>query len=286
VEKVGADNNSKAAISKGRPIKHDRNKKGKMLETMNYDGLTRHLMGIANDSTLRQNVYDQMGEYCHQCRNRLNSMKLCLYLAKRQSHPTTQADLAILEQLYATLERSIDLIQTLCRPMPVSMSSLGLDLLIREHEPDWARMATDRDIELEFIPPTARAVAQFDPDRMGQALDVLVEWRLARMAAGGEARMSWRVEGAEARLTWEEEATSYSVDSSESLGVHAWALPLITRVAEAHGGGIRTQSGDVWRLDLNWPISPDVSKTRPATKIARLSDHPPLPRIDRRSPLP
>ena len=48
--------------------------------------LSRQLMEFARDTTLRQEVYKRLGEYCHQCRNRLNSLKLSLYLVKRQSH--------------------------------------------------------------------------------------------------------------------------------------------------------------------------------------------------------
>src|SRR3954454_8447774 len=101
-----------------------------MLDTMNDQRLTHHLMEIARDPSLRDHVYEHLGEYCHQFRNRLNSLKLCLYLAKRHSCETGLSGFGILEEHYSSLERSIDLIQTICRPMSISPSSLGLDLLI------------------------------------------------------------------------------------------------------------------------------------------------------------
>ena len=223
---------------------------------MNETCLTDHLMGIASNPDLRQVIYEHMGEYCHQCRNRLNSLKLCLYLAKRQAQSACPSVLASLEQRYAALERSIDLIQTLCRPMAVSLSLLGLDLLIQDRLPHWQRLAVDRDVEIACVPPEVRAMARFDPDRMGQALDCLVDWRIAQLEPGSTARMTWRVDRGEARMIWEEEANSFGDPVGPTDPTHSWALPLITRVVEAHGGDVRLGEPTSRTVEIAWPIGP------------------------------
>jgi hypothetical protein len=217
--------------------------------------LTHHLMGIVGDSELRQFVYEHMGEYCHQCRNRLNSLKLCIYLAKRQDPPASPSELGILEDKYAVLERSIDLVQTLCRPMSLSLATLGLDLLIQDRMPRWIARAIDIDVDFLCVPPADRAIAPFDPDRMGQVLDLLWDWRMRRLEPGSTVQFGWKVERGFASVVWDEQPNGFA--SSPASSVHsdsdAWALPLITRVIEAHGGKASLREGDAWRLDMTWP---------------------------------
>ncbi|WP_435019223.1 hypothetical protein TA3x_001179 [Tundrisphaera sp. TA3] len=221
---------------------------------MSGHDLTHHLMGIVSDATLRQFVYEHMGEYCHQCRNRLNSLKLCIYLAKRQVPPASATDLGVLEDRYAVLERSIDLIQTLCRPMSLSLASLGLDLLIQDRMPRWIARAIDLDVDFVCAPPTERAVALFDPDRLGQALDLLWDWRMRRMEPGSTVQFGWRVEYGIASVNWHEHPNGFASSPPPAAETDAWALPLITRVIEAHGGKATLSESDAWRLDLAWPI--------------------------------
>jgi hypothetical protein len=224
---------------------------------MNSPELTAHLMGIVSDSGLRQVIYEHMGEYCHQCRNRLNSLKLCIYLAKRQDPPASPSELKVLEDRYAVLERSIDLIQTLCRPMTLSLASLGLDLLIQDRMPRWIAKAIDLDVDFTCAPPTERAVARFDPDRMGQVLDLLWDWRVHRLEPGSSVQFAWRVERGMASVVWEEQPNGFSAGLSpdESRASDAWALPLITRVVDAHGGRANLYEGEPWRLDMSWPVN-------------------------------
>lgn len=228
-----------------------------MLLTMNEHVLSDHLMEIAQNSTVRHAVYEHLGEYCHQVRNRLNSLKLCLYLAKRNACESSSPEIHSLESGYASLERTVDLIQTLCRPMPISLALLGIDLLIDDRRPIWTRHAAELDVEVECLPPSDRAVAKFDPDRMGHALDVLVRWRLAELGPGSSARLTWRIDRGRALVTWQEMANPSTLSHPRYEPSHVWALPLITRIAEGHWGVVRILPGDRWRLDLDWPVAPE-----------------------------
>ena len=53
----------------------DDESEGSMLQAID-DALGGQLLRIARDPDLRQRVYEHLREYCHQCRNRLNSLKL------------------------------------------------------------------------------------------------------------------------------------------------------------------------------------------------------------------
>ncbi len=211
---------------------------------------------IARDPGLRLEVYEQLREYCHQCRNRLNSLKLSLYLAMRQSSLPTSDPWAEIEQHYRDLERRVEQVQFLCRPLVLSRVTLGLDLLIDDRREKWTRQMAEQGRGLELIPPTDRAVASFDVERLGRALDSVVAWRASERSAGRSARLSWWVEGDLAHIAWEEaDSTTPSgrpVADDRSLGLD---LAASRTVALAHGGDYRIETDRGWRLDLAWPIT-------------------------------
>lgn len=126
------------------------------------------LLLVARDSGLRLEVYEHLREYCHQCRNRLNSLKLSLYLAMRQSSLPTSDPWAEIEQHYRDLESRVEQVQFLCRPLVLTRTTLGLDLLIADRREKWTRQMAEQGRGLELIPPKDRAVASFDVDTLGR----------------------------------------------------------------------------------------------------------------------
>jgi len=116
------------------------------------------LMRIAKDPDLRRSLYERLGDYCHKCRNQLNSLKLSLYLVRRQPSTTRQDLWAEIDGHYQELERRVDLIQTLCRPMALSRVTLGLELLIEDRREPWTRLMAATGRNLELVPPAERAV--------------------------------------------------------------------------------------------------------------------------------
>src|SRR5258707_9571590 len=99
--------------------------------------LADQLLEVARDPTLRQSVYLRLGEYCHQCRNRLNSLKLSLFLAMKQSDQGLRHEWGLIERDYLELERIVDRVQMICRPMTLSRVSLALDLLFEDRREEW-----------------------------------------------------------------------------------------------------------------------------------------------------
>jgi len=215
------------------------------------------LMRIAKDPDLRRSLYERLGDYCHKCRNQLNSLKLSLYLVRRQPSTTRQDLWAEIDGHYQELERRVDLIQTLCRPMALSRVTLGLELLIEDRREPWTRLMAATGRNLELVPPAERAVASFDVQRMGQALDSLVEWRAGEGEANSSARLRWWVDSGRAHLAWEESEPRSTGSADRRIdGTSSWALPLISRVTQAHEGDFRVQDDHEWKLEISWPTQP------------------------------
>jgi hypothetical protein len=219
--------------------------------------LTNQLLQVANDPDLRQMIYERLGEYCHQCRNRLNSLKLGLYLVARQSCGSTSSDWSDIERHYRQLERRVIQIQTLCRPMSLSRVTLGIDLLIEDRQEAWTRLMESNGKSLEFVAPAERAIASFDVERLGEAMDSVVAWRALGGNPAGSARLRWWVEAGYAHVAWEESPSGVTCNVRDHRDeVDSWALPMLARIALAHGGDYRVQDDHDWKLEVSWPSSP------------------------------
>ena len=218
------------------------------------NALAGQMLRLARDATLRGMVYDRLGDYCHQCRNRLNSLKLMIYLMTKQCADPTVGVWEEVNRHYRDLERKVEQIQTLCRPMTVSRVTLALDLLIDDRREAWTRTMIASGGSLEMIPPGSRTESKFDVERLGGALDALVEWRAGEVATGRPARLRWWVEQGVSHICWEEPVRPETgVRRAPTAGDVIWALPLLVRVVEAHGGDCRVEESGGWRLDGSWP---------------------------------
>jgi hypothetical protein len=226
-----------------------------MLDRLASGSLAQQLLDVARDPMLRHSVYLRLGEYCHLCRNRLNSLKLSLFLAMKQSNDRGRRDWGLIELQYLELERIVDRVQTICRPMTLCRVTIALDLLFEDRREEWSRLIAAGGGELEWHRPRVRGLASFDVERMGQALDALVYWRAGDCLPDRVARLRWWVESGTAHISWEESDSSPIRPSGDG---PTWTLPLIARVLEAHGGDFRVTAAKTWRLDLTWPASTDT----------------------------
>jgi hypothetical protein len=223
----------------------------------NDQTLGDQLLQVARDPDLRQSVYEHLREYCHQCRNRLNSLKLSIYLAMKQSPTPTDDRWVEIDRHYQDLEKRVEQIQFLCRPIALCQVTLGLDLLVEDRRVVWEALMAEQGRELELVPPAERAVASFDVESLGKALDALVAWRAADRSAAGLARLRWWVDAGTAHLAWEE-----SAEIGRPPGLPAsdeappWTLPILARIVEAHGGDYKIQHERGWRLEFAWPSRP------------------------------
>ena len=113
------------------------------------------------------------------------SLKLSLYLAKRESKLPASDVLGELEVCYLDVEQLFDRLQLICRPMKVTPIRALLALLIEERRRTWTDVMSADEGELTLFPPHESDVGDFDPVRLTESLDAFVHCvlRLAKLAA-------------------------------------------------------------------------------------------------------
>ncbi len=227
-----------------------------MLERLSSTDLSSCLMEIAQNPSLRRDLDQILGDFCHQCRNRLNSLKLSIYLAKRQALGPIHEAWRSLESDYYSLEAQLDRFQTICRPMGLSLVSIGLCLLFDDRWESWSKLLANRGSELEFVRPKLRSIARFDVNKLGAALDSMVAWRAEQGTLSRKMIVRWWVESGQAHILWIEPKVAEQVIRSpdDQLG-SAWTLPILTRVLTEHGGSLSVDDREGWALSLSWPAS-------------------------------
>lgn len=214
------------------------------------DELTRALLPIAADAEAIARLYGVLGEFCHVLRNRLNCLKLGLYLAQRpEASPVALDETA---RHYREIEQFVERLQAICRPMRLTRVAVPLGQVLAERQSAWAEWLGARGRVLDSLPPRDEVPALLDPGLLAYALDGLVAWRAEVGRPGSPVQVAWRQVAGEVRLTWEEPAPDDPeprTDRAPSL-----ALPLMARVAAAHGGRLDLPEGDGFRLELTLPV--------------------------------
>jgi hypothetical protein len=211
------------------------------------------LWQIACDPARIAALHGLVGDFCHLLRNRLNSLQMGLYLARRGA---SQPDPRVWDELdghYREAERVIDLFQTVCRPMPLTPIAIGLGLVLGDFAARWAPRFLDHGVTLDVSLVEADGPSHLDPSRLSLGLDALAAWRLDRFDSGGRLNVRGWVGQGRSRLEWGETG-SRGMDHGGALHLAALA-----RVATAHGGRMTREDRDGWRLRVDWPHSPTVS---------------------------
>ncbi len=233
-----------------------------MQQDVQEEGLDAQLEAIARDASLRGEIYGKIGEYCHQCRNRLNSLKLGLYLVKQLAASENIGCWSEVDHHYSELESRLEHLQRLCRPLALSRIRIDLDLLIADRRKSWTQLWVAADRRLRFEIPIRPVVASLDVDRMGQALDGIIAWR-ARAAAGGvDTEVRWWIESGDVHLSWAEQHSDHSRESS---GEDRWPLAWLIRVVAEHEGQTTVREEDGWTIEICWP-----SATAPCPETSAL----------------
>lgn len=216
--------------------------------------LNTSLMEIATDPHLRQKVEQVLGDFCHQGRNRLNSLKLSLYLAKRQASESVMPIWLALEQKYQDLEVQIDRVQTVCRPIGLSLVTIDLNLLFEDRLQRWSEILRDHGQTLEFCRAPAPNLARFDVNKLGMALDSLVNWRAEQADPGNTVTVRWWANQNEAQIIWTETSQTELPAVPEANLLPAWSLPILSRVVAEHQGLLHLDEQNGWQLTIVWPM--------------------------------
>jgi hypothetical protein len=211
------------------------------------------LLAIAADAPRVERLYQLIERYCHRLRNRLNCLKMSLYLAKRLEKGDGLADWVELEARYRTIEQLMDELQIFYNTTSLQTIRAPLGMFLDERRPTWSQWLAARERKLELLPPSSPAVGAFDPSRLGQCLDALASWRAEVGPPETTVRIRWWADAGRLHLYWEEPGARLrqcaGADRPESL-----ALPMVARVMAAHRGTLELSSHDPVRLGLHWPI--------------------------------
>lgn len=211
------------------------------------EGLSHALLRVAGEPAKLGALYEILGDYCHALRNRLNSIKLSLFLARRQACPLADSAWAEAESSYRAVEQFVEQLQAICRPMALFAIPLDLNALVAERLPSWRDELGRRGRALEVEAPDGPAVGRLDPARLTQALDSFVAWR-ARSGARSSVRLRWGADDDHLALEWHD---PQGTDPDDATG--ALAMPLLARVVAAHGGRCQLDDESGLRLRCRWP---------------------------------
>jgi hypothetical protein len=238
--------------------------------------LAEALLPIAADPGQTRHLHEILGAYCHQCRNLLHSLKLCLFLARRGSGAQGDDD-AIWRSLEATnreLERFLDRLHQLCRPTPLSTIRVGLEVLVADRREEWSRVLAERGRLLVLGRRGGDAEGAFDPIRLGQALDDLVAWRARDGTPGTALRLRYGTDEGSFGLEWDEpggrpqerrdqpwpgpasleQICDDGAGDVATAAYRALTIPVLARVMALHGGLLETTDSGRWRLRLRWRL--------------------------------
>ena len=211
-------------------------------------GLAGCLWGVANSPPQTAALYRLLGDYCHAARNRLNSLKLELYMARRAG-----CDLGGLEGRYMEVEMMLEQLQAICRPIRLMPIHAALGTMVNERRSAWESVwGGNRGARLRVEPPPGAAVsAVFDPIRLGQGLDGLVAWRGQSARAGISATIRWRDEGRHVVWEWQEPPGEPPAIPTAA----AMAVPMLAKVVVAHGGTLAIDVEYGFHLRLHLPVT-------------------------------
>ncbi len=213
--------------------------------------LARSFIATMSNPDQFQELYGILGEFCHLFRNRLNSLKLSLYLAKREGPLMRPESWDALDREYRRAEQFMEQLQMVYRPTPLSSVRLPLGMLLDDRCPVWNEWLSCRGRRVELSGPRDPAVGDFDPSRLGQGLDALAAWRSEAGEPGTSITLRWRAERDQLQMEWKEFATTTATSTSCPSSL---ALPLLARVMADHGGSMSVAPGSGLRLRLSWPL--------------------------------
>jgi hypothetical protein len=228
------------------------------------DGLSSSMLSVVNNQERIDSLRRMLSGFSHRYRNLLNGIKMSLYLFRREVQGPVPTYWNELERTYQDIERLFDHLQTIYRPMTVSMVRSPLGQLIADLTPRWRSWLQAQGRILHLDPPGQDLPGDFDPMQMGSGLDALVSWRAETGDPRWHPRLSWRMTDGFFEVRWDDawgksHATSPDGQAEPSPWPHAsgrvdcLVLPLLARIAAAHGGRLDSTPEPSLRLRLRWP---------------------------------
>ena len=226
-----------------------------MLDGVVVDDLTRHFLHVAADDGRSKELSQTLRVFFHDARNRLNSLKIGLYLARRAAS-MTGAIWDELDQSYRGLEQLVDRLQTICRSVELAPISGDIGNWLEERRSSWTSRLGTTGRRLDWAPPAMPAIGYFDPRRLIEGLDALVGWRAGEGGHDGPVLLTWRRVDDHFHLEWSEEGLrpDEPLEGRDGRSV-SMALPLLASIMTAHGGSLSVSSRGGLVVRMTWPTN-------------------------------
>jgi hypothetical protein len=228
------------------------------------EGLSTSILRLIDHPERIEHLRQMLSSFNHRCRNSLNGIKMSLYLCKQDANGSRPDCWLELERTYQQLERLLERLQVIYRPLSLAPVRSPLGRLFDERLPSWRAWFNVRGRTIQVDAPVEDAPGDFDPMYLGLGFDAFVAWRAEAACADSQARLRWRILDGSFELTWEEALLENSATlSDDEIGpnqpsrpkgrVDCLALPLLARIVSAHGGCVETVSDPALVMRLGWP---------------------------------
>jgi hypothetical protein len=226
--------------------------------------LSLSILRLVDDPQRIESLQQMLSGFNHRCRNSLNGIKMSLYLFKRQLDGPMPRHWAELERTYQGLERLLDRLQVIYRPLSLTLVRAPLGQLINERWSTWSSWFNVRGRTLQVESRGDDLPGDFDPMYLGLGLDAFVGWRAEAAPAGSTASMAWSAADGLLELSWQEGQPTKCASAKNGQpngpkvarpdrAVDSLALPLLARIVAAHGGSLEVSGSASLEARLRWP---------------------------------
>ena len=212
------------------------------------------LMQIARSRELQGVLEPSLSTFSHQFRNRLNSIKLAIYLARRQATDALVQPWESLDRDYQAIEDQLDRVQKVCRVADPALVGIDLNLLFADRASAWEETMRRGGANLTLSPPSGGCPTKVDIDRLGSGLDDLVLWRAMARSGHREVHVRWDRVGDATTILWKENPMASTPAEAAAMDPWStWALPALARSMTDHRGTSSLVEGPDWEFTMQWP---------------------------------
>src|SRR3954447_22764307 len=183
-------------------------------EVSEEEGLSESLFRIVQDDRQTEQLREGLSAFSHRCRNLLSGMKMSLHFVRRGSDKPLSARWTEVEQTYATIEQLFDRLQSIYRPMKLTLVRARFASLVEDRGQVWRRWLGAGGAMLVVSPPEQDMACEFDPMHLSMGLDALVCWRGSFLTEGDTAYLSWRTDEESLEVSWRESPNGSHQDSA------------------------------------------------------------------------
>ncbi len=222
-----------------------------MLEVAATSDLLQLLIEIHDKPTTLEVLQRFLDRYLHQARNRLNTIRLALYMARRNLGRDASS-LTPMETAYHELQHFLESFQRFSLPIELTPVQGSLERFLGERVEEHN---AHRDVLVHPTPqvlftcnPSERR-RSFDPNRLGPAFLEYLTFKVTATPRLDSLVIEAEDRGKSLHLS----ATEVFVGSSNAHSEPNLSLPWFARVVSAHGATFEHRPGNDLAWCVNWP---------------------------------